>query len=490
MSKRQLCRAGAALLMAVAFALVFYAFTTPLGPSIGSDNAIYMTMGTALARGYAPYTEIFDHKGPLLFVLQTIPQLVSGGYSTLALFVQQVLFLFACLLLAGRVAQELRAPAWLVQILYLALIGSLTGGGNLTEEYTNVFTFAGLLAVLRVFGEGLPRDAKGLFARAGVLGVMTMLCFLTRANNALVLCAMTLTLAICLLARRRFACLARCAGGFAAGMAAAALPVALWLASYGALGASVYGSILHNLMYAQTDGVGRVQMLLHSGYGHAAILMAALSCAGALALFRRSPALALSMVAGAAAAGLAAFVSHKYYDHYLILGAPLAAMGAAAVLGSLSPKGRRVRAVPAAVLAVCLLWLGVKGAQTNAWRLSEREGLDTFTQDAEALYALVPEDERDAFMAYRVEPKWYVAAKALPCMRFYFLQEILADANPAVMDEIVEAFEHDPPKWLVIYYNRAFSPPYDGRVAEIFETRYEFVAARGEYQLKKLKEAP
>ena len=230
MSKRQVLRVGAALLMAVAFALVFYAFTTPLGPSIGSDNAIYMTMGTAMAKGYAPYTEIFDHKGPLLFVLQAIPQLVSGGYSTLALFVQQVLFLFACLLLAGRIAEELHAPSWLVQMLYLALIGSMTGGGNLTEEYTNVFTLAGLLAVLRTFGGGLPRETKGLAARAGVLGAMTMLCFLTRANNALVLCAMTLALAVCLLARGSFAALARCAGGLIAGMAAAALPVALWLA--------------------------------------------------------------------------------------------------------------------------------------------------------------------------------------------------------------------------------------------------------------------
>ena len=36
---------------ALAFSLVFYAFNTPLGPSIGSDNAMYLTMGTALARG-------------------------------------------------------------------------------------------------------------------------------------------------------------------------------------------------------------------------------------------------------------------------------------------------------------------------------------------------------------------------------------------------------------------------------------------------------
>ena len=50
----------------------------------------------------------------------------------------------------------------------------------------------------------------------------------------------------------------------------------------------------------------------------------------------------------------------------------------------------------------------------------------------------------------------------------------------------METFQTDPPLWLVIYYNRACSPPYDPRVAEIFRTRYAFVEAAGEYQLLRL----
>ena len=49
-------------------------------------------------------------------------------------------------------------------------------------------------------------------------------------------------------------------------------------------------------------------------------------------------------------------------------------------------------------------------------------------------------------------------------------------------------FETDPPLWLVIYYNREFGPPYDARVAEIFERDYEFVDARGQYQLLRHRE--
>ena len=94
--------AGISLILAVVFGLFFYTFNTPLGPSVGSDNGIYLTMGTAIANGYAPYTEIFDHKGPLLFFLQTFPQLFSGGYSTFSVFCQEVLFLFACLTLVSK----------------------------------------------------------------------------------------------------------------------------------------------------------------------------------------------------------------------------------------------------------------------------------------------------------------------------------------------------------------------------------------------------
>lgn len=471
--------------MALVFGLIFYTFNTPLGPSIGSDNAMYLTLGTALARGYAPYTQIFDHKGPMLYLLQMLPQLLSGGYSTLAVFIQQVIALFLCLRVVSRIARTLGAYSGVTQLFYLALIASLVGGGNLTEEYASLPTLLGAYAALRVFLR--PDWTKRLFAPALLMGVCTMAAFLLRANNALPLAALTLALALCLLAKKQFAPLGRCAAGFAAGLALCALPVVIWLAARGALRAAWYGAIIHNMRYTETGSTGRVAMLLHSRYGLAAMLMAALACLGALALRKKSPMLALGMVAAAAAGALAAFLSRKFYDHYLILGAPMAVLGLAAALAAIQkPRARAVSAI--ALTCCCALWLGINGHAANRTRLSERADWAQFTADAQALMAQVPQDERDRFMAYRVEPRWYVAAEALPCMRFYFLQEVLAQADPAVMDEIVQTFETDPPRWLVIYYNRAFNPPYDARVAAIFETNYEFVDAAGQYQLLRLKE--
>ena len=203
------------LVLSTAFALIFYTCNTPLGAWIGSDNAMYLTMGTALAKGYAPYSEIFDHKGPLLFVLQMLPQLFTSGYSTLAVFVQEVLFLWAGLLVLRRMAGRLGIRALAVQLVYLAVYAPTLDGANLTEEYANLFTLIGLDTMLAVFGEGVSREGeKKLFAPALVMGVMTMLCFLTRANNALPLAGAVGALAAYLLFTRRFAGLGRCAAGF------------------------------------------------------------------------------------------------------------------------------------------------------------------------------------------------------------------------------------------------------------------------------------
>lgn len=479
------------LALALVYSLVYYYFNTPLGASIGSDNAIYLTMGTALANGYAPYTEIFDHKGPMVFILQTIPQLFSGGYSLTAVFIQEVVFLFACLCVTAQIARELDAPVLPVQAVYLALTCSLVGGGNLTEEYSNLFTLLGVLLALRAFAQAQQMKGKPLFFHALLMGAMTMLAFMTRANNALPLCAMALVLAAYLLVKKDAASFGLCAGGFALGLAIAALPIVLWLISQGALSEALYGSILHNMMYAETGGGSRLGMLLHNKYGHMAMVIAALSCLGALTLIRRAPGMALSMMAAAGAAGAAAFISHKFYDHYLMIGVPMAAAGAAAIFSASrkAPK-KAYAALLICAMGICCVWFWDVGVRTNEQRLADRADLETFTREQQELYALVPVEDRDQFMAYRVEPRWYAVTGALPCMRFYFLQEVLAQADPAVMDEIVETFNTDPPEWLVIYYNREFGPPYDERVAEIFETKYAFIDSRGTYQLRRLKENP
>jgi len=489
--RRPVC-AGVSLVMAALFALIFMGSNSPLGPAIGSDNAIYLTMGTALKNGYAPYTQVFDHKGPMLFLLETIPQLFTGGYSTLAVFVMEALFLWGCLLLIGTIARHFGVAGVPAQLVFLLFLAPAIDGGNYCEEYSNLFTLLGALLLLRAFDrERQPGGAKAYFIPALLFGAAFMVSFLIRANNILPMAGMLAGCALWLLIEKKFAVVGVCAGGFALGLAAAALPVALWLHSQDALGAAIYGAFVHNMMYAETGAISRVHMLLRDPYGYWAIAMAALACLGgaAHAYARKKPMFLIAMVLGAAGAGYAAFISHKFYSHYLMVSAPLAAVGAAMSLGAMKEKGVRLPVLAVcAACAACALALGHYAVRENAERAEQHDVFLALEENTHALLAHVPEEERLEILGYRTEPKWYVAAEAMPYLKYYFLQEILGQADPIVMDEIVQALHADPPKWLVIFYNRPFGPPYDERVQEIFSTQYEFVDARGEYQLLRLKD--
>ena len=487
--KRGFIRVATALLLSAIFALVFFTFNTPLGPSIGNDNSMYLTMGTALTHGYAPYTQIFDHKGPLLFLIQMLPQLFFGGYQTFTVFVMEWLFLFGCLFTIDALCDRVGLRCtWVLQLVYLALYAPCVGGGNLSEEYVSLFTLLGLTLILHTFDAG-EKPVRPLFP-ALLLGALATLSFLTRANNALPLLGATFGVTLCLACTGDWKTLVICACGFLIGCSLALAPFILWLSSQGALSDALYGSITHNLMYVQTEGMSRIQILFHSEYGRWAMLMAVLSTVGALCCYLRTrrAILPASLVFGAAFAGLAAFLSHKYYQHYLTLGAPLAVLGMAQILRLARDRSSSTHFAicKTCVALLCCAALFFFGHSANASRISERKNLDQFADDARTLYAQVPEEDRGSFMAYRVESKWYVFTEALPCMRFYFLQETLGQADPRVMDEIVETFEQNPPRWLVIYYNRPFSPPYDERVQAIIDSRYAFVDARGEYQLLRL----
>ena len=332
------------LLMAAGYMLLFAYNNTPLGAAIGSDNAMYLTMGTALAKGWAPYVDVFDHKGPLLFALQGLPQWIGGGYNLTAVFLQEVVALFACLTVVRALARALSCPPVWAQLVYLAMTCAFMDGGNLTEEYTNLPTLLALYMALRVFGQ--EKIGEKLFLPSAGMGVCAAAAFSLRANNALPIFALVAVLAAGLAITQRFAQLGQCAAGFTLGLLAVFLPILVWLAAKGALSAAWYGAIIHNMMYADSGTGDRFAALFTTSYGHMAMIVAAFACAGALAVWqkRRAPLLALAMLAAAAAGGLAAFLSRKFYIHYLMLGAPLAAVGAMAVVSALrQPRAQKSR---------------------------------------------------------------------------------------------------------------------------------------------------
>ena len=80
------------LLISFCMLLFFSTSTSPLYENYyEDDSAIFILMGKAIVNGSVPYRDIFDHKGPILFWIQALGQLLWEGRN--GIFIIQLLML-------------------------------------------------------------------------------------------------------------------------------------------------------------------------------------------------------------------------------------------------------------------------------------------------------------------------------------------------------------------------------------------------------------
>lgn len=179
-------------LLCACLALLVATSSSPLyATNFWTDTNIYFTIGRGMTRGLMPYRDLFDHKGPLLFILYALGAAISNtsfigvfalealslaaavyaGWRTVRLFGEGRLTLLAMPLLAaatccctaftqGGSAEEFALPALAVGV-YLTLAGNDAAGGKDARVHAGLRRGGGL---------GVPDQIHGHrpVCRAGV----------------------------------------------------------------------------------------------------------------------------------------------------------------------------------------------------------------------------------------------------------------------------------------------------------------------------------
>ena len=101
----------------------------------GWDADVFMMGGKLVKEGMIPYKEVFDHKGPLMFFIQYIGQMICD--KRLGIFILQIIFMFFSLLGVNRLAKLFFKEAGSIVMPFLTLIFLFQyyKEGNQTEEY-------------------------------------------------------------------------------------------------------------------------------------------------------------------------------------------------------------------------------------------------------------------------------------------------------------------------------------------------------------------
>ncbi|MBQ3450832.1 MAG: glycosyltransferase family 39 protein, partial [Selenomonadaceae bacterium] len=132
----------------VLFVLIFSTSTSPLYDSLGDDSAIFQAVGRGWAEGLLPYVDLFENKGPLIFLIDALGYMIRPR---VGIFLLQIPAMYLSFLLAWRslgifLSGKVKIAAAIFMFMHYAIY---TLDGNRTEEWSMPFLMAATYFFLR-----------------------------------------------------------------------------------------------------------------------------------------------------------------------------------------------------------------------------------------------------------------------------------------------------------------------------------------------------
>lgn len=240
-------------LIASASLLLLCSQCSPLYPiNVWGDANCLLTVGRVMKEGGVVYRDIYEQKGPTLYLIHTAAAWISDT-SFFGVYVLEVLSLTAVLFGACLIGTR-RRGIWAVccdaaLIAACMLVGSAFSRGDSAEEFCLPYLMGTLLLAFRHYGEkDGPMQSKALFLCGLFAGTVAMIKF-TILGLFVGLCLVEGIVALQAGGVKRAL---QSAGVFLAGML---LPIAAWcvyFACHGALG-DFYTAYIHNNIFLYSD---------------------------------------------------------------------------------------------------------------------------------------------------------------------------------------------------------------------------------------------
>ncbi|MBO4939051.1 MAG: hypothetical protein J6C98_08670 [Oscillospiraceae bacterium] len=473
--------------VAAVFLLFFSVSTSPLTNEYGGDSAFFMLVGQGMTKGMLPYRDFFDMKGPYLFLVEYIGQLICYGRT--GAFLMQWVHLTACLWIAdGIFAMTLgrRRASFLwelaLMIPWLAVAAVTFEGGNLTEEYSLPWLMLAVYFALRYLRAS---EASGDWKHQPWIGFYYGFVFgylaLIRVTNAALIGAVILTISAGLLVKKEFKNLFVNGLMFIFGCAAAFAPMCVYYAGQGLLEEMLSQVFGFGVRYSAE--VGMAQKLA----GIPKRLVPIMLLPAIVPAIRRQKDWRIWMLTlSAVGLFLVAAVMGNGYLHYMTLGIPNLVLALAlAAEGIAGEKRDMIRGGALAVLAVlsfALLWPKLQHQIATSTE-EIRIGSQLFGSRAALLEMNDQIPAEDSVYTYgHACSAWYARTGRFPGHRYCDWQEHYITLNPEVGDELAAWLGEENPDWIVIPLHYQFAPQ---QIAQVVADHYHEYSRNGAYILLK-----
>lgn len=435
------------------FILTHSVSTSPLYVGSHSDSTVFMLLGRFFIEGKIPYSEYFDHKGPMIIFIEAFAQQFNSDPRT-SIFIFQVIVLFFCCHLIYRSGRLMLSPFTCINIVLLSLVYyTITfDSGNLTEEYS-------LPLLLVVFYYSL----KNLLLPGFILqpkhyllfGLCFSIVFWIRMNNVAVICACILFLLLLFVLGKQWRLLFRSALFFFIGFLCVTVPIIIYFYILDALPEMLYASFGFNFKYAHIapmrDNDDPIGMFLLIRIAVCRYLPFVLALVGTILYYykkeqnKKLVLFSIILIVVCAMASLIGLMS----SHYMTITIPLVVYGLiliALCCGSVVSKTRYMILFFVLISSVFAALTVLKNNQSRGFN-EEKEKKYT---DALHMLEFIPKDERTKVYTYRTGIDFLYATKLYPYYKYFISQDRHGMVDPEIFTSINQMMQEIPPIWLVM----------------------------------------
>lgn len=479
------------LCICIVFLLLFSISTSPLtSNTFGSDSAFFQVVGQSMTKGQIMYHDIFDNKGPYLYLIQYCGQMLSYGRG--GIFVIQLVNLFVTLYFVDRTCQivcgqKMFRFRFLSIIIFFILLELTLDCGNLSEEFSLPFLFICLFIFFRILSD----EGTSLLVSSVIIGISFGVLAFIRITNAEFVCVIVVALFFYFILERKFrlrSCLLFIVG-FLAGILTACIPACIYC---------IYNNIFPEMLYA-TFTFNYFYGTFHAGtirYDIISVLFVMTFLA--VWINRHERGYAFFSLVSLISTVSTLLLGHAYLHYYQLIIPPVLANIWLVMRGYDKIRISHKKIYLGLVLSIMVIlnirtfvYQGLRtifalGSNTPGTERTvfgylayviEKEYAPDWSESygyraAELVYDIlerIPDDAYEEVYNYNTKPYWLRVSGLLPYHKYCQTQESFISVSPQIKEEIDAMFEQNPPQYVVV---ENYDDIHNNKILERLEEEY------------------
>jgi len=437
-----------------------------------TDQSVFKTVSMLIRKGYVPYKDTFDHKGPIIYIINLLGDYIS---TYRGIWIVELVFLSLTFFFLYKLAR-LRCGVFMAIASLMYAYTNLSyyyGTGNLVEEYALLFIAISLF----IFCDYFFNDKITVF-RLILIGWCFGVVLLLRENMISVWIVFCVAVAIKKCKDKQYADIAKYLGWFVLGAMAIIAPICLWLGFNGALSEFWNQYVLFNFEYSSSSF--REKWVLFFCFSNNVGVIFSLFCS--IYLIKKSERLFwISYIVFIVTNMYFISISGRIYTHYNLLTIPMIVFPIACVFGEIEKIASKYRVIGFCVVAYMVINSSVPIVMHNiewAGNVYEYKNEDQVSENVKIACDVVERytEEDEPIIVFGNWNIIYIKSNRIPASKYSY-QDPVIEISDKIHDEFWMEMNTNKPKCVVVQAGKI-----NTEMQEFLkENNYQLIVAMDDY---------